>query len=59
MNDLPVLVGLSITIGMYVIIKASHNNPKVIKKIKIINLFLCTILAIVILVLLVISLVNF
>lgn len=32
MYFLPILVGVSIAIGVYVIIKASHNNPKVIKK---------------------------
>lgn len=57
MNILPVLVGVAITIGVYVIIKASHNNPKVIKIISFISLFFCAILAIIMLVFLVIWLV--
>lgn len=57
MYTLPILVGVSIAIGVYVIIKASHNNPKVIKKIAFISLFLSAILAIIMLVFLVITLV--
>lgn len=53
----PILVGVSIAIAVYVIIKATHNNPKVIKKIGFINLFFSSILAIIILVFLVITLI--
>lgn len=57
MDFFPALVGLFIGIGVYIIIKASHNNPKVIKIIAYINLFFSSILALILLVFLVIMLV--
>ncbi len=60
MNEIlkPILVGLIIGIGAYVIIKASNDNHKVIKIITIIGLSISIILSVILLVFLFFFLFN-
>lgn len=56
-NLYPMLFGLLITIVVYSIIKATHNNPKITKIISIISFSFSAVLAVILLIILIITLV--
>ena len=53
----PLMVGLAVGIGVYAIIKASHNNSKVIKTLTIIGICITIIVTVILLFFLVMAII--